>query len=452
MPSNLALRSSHLVFHLRNAIFSALALAGCHAATVPTLTSALALPPSPGQATAAQASRRTPVVDAVFRAAPAVVSVLSEERPKTTPFGIFGLELPDEQTEGRVSLGSGVIVDPRGYVVTNEHVVAGAARIKILLADGRELPAALVGADQAFDLAVLQVETAGHGLPAVSVGRSEDLMIGETVIAIGNPFGLSHTVTTGVISALHRTVRTPKRVYEDFIQTDAAINPGNSGGPLLNIHGELIGINTAVHAGGPGIGLAIPVARAWNIVNDLLNFGRVRRAWLGIRLSGTQKPGSPGVTVSEVESRSPAERSGIRPRDVIVALGGQPTPSATAYRQLEELLTVGQDVKVRLLRGVELTLRTDAADPSHMLSLILKRLGVEVGEASERAVLVKRVQSDSVAQNSGLQAGDLILQVGARTVTNVASFATALSQMRSGSDAVLLVVRGSSSFYLTVSI
>ena len=213
---------------------------------------------APANMTPAQRSRMTPVVEAVTRAAPSVVSVLTEQKSQENPFGgLFGVQ--EDEESGKTSLGSGVIVDPRGLVVTNEHVVAGAARIRVQLSDGRELPATLIGADQSFDLAVLQVDAGGKELPALRIGTATDLMIGETAIAIGNPFGLSHTVTSGVISALHRVVRAKSRTYEDFIQTDAQINPGNSGGPLLNIQGELIGINTAVHSGGPGIGFAIPI-------------------------------------------------------------------------------------------------------------------------------------------------------------------------------------------------
>src|SRR5579871_5785231 len=279
-----------------------------HAVSLMLLSStAMAMPPG--------SPRRTPVVAAVEKVAPAVVAVATEERPQRSPFGgFFGVD-PDELYErprgGGTSLGSGVIVDPRGFVITNQHVVAGAARIHVQLADGRELPAQLIGADAAFDLAVLKI-AARQSLPAVQLGTARDLMPGETVIAIGNPFGLAHTVTTGVVSALHRSVKTPDRVYEDFIQTDAAINPGNSGGPLLNLDGELIGINTAVHRGGPGIGFAIPIDRARTIVDDLLKFGRVRYGWLGVEA----REGRGTVVVAAVEEGSPARAAGVRAGDV----------------------------------------------------------------------------------------------------------------------------------------
>lgn len=395
------------------------------------------------------AARRSAVTEAVSRTAPAVVSVMSEESARSGPLSVLGLESNEEAPAGRVALGSGVIVDPRGFVVTNEHVVAGAARIRIQLADGREVAAALVGSDQAFDLAVLQFEPGAQKVTAVELGSSSDLLIGETVIAIGNPFGLSHTVTTGVISAMHRTIRSSKRVYEDFIQTDAAINPGNSGGPLLNILGQLIGINTAVHAGGAGIGLAIPVDRVRTIVNDLVSLGRVRRGWLGIRPSQASDRRQRGVLIADVDSRSPAERAGIRAGDVVLALGGQPTPSSTVYRMLEEQLLVGQAVVLRLARR-EVTLVVEAADPAYLSGLVRRRFGIEVAEANQRAVLVRKVQFDSAAGQAGLQAGDLILQVGARTVRDVSSFEAAFGQLHGGMDIVLLVVRNSASFYITI--
>lgn len=398
----------------------------------------------------AQGGRRTQVVEAVTRAAPAVVSVLTEERPRMNPFGFSGLEA-EEDGSGRISLGSGVIYDERGYVVTNEHVVAGAARIKVQLSDGRELPASLIGAERAFDVAVLQVETRGRKLPAVKVGTSRDLLIGETVIAIGNPFGLSHTVTTGVVSATHRTVKTRSRVYEDFIQTDAPINPGNSGGPLLNIHGELVGINTAVHSGGPGIGFAIPVDRARVVIEDLMSFGQVRQGWVGIH--PVAAPGRSrqvgGVLVGEVDAGSPAERAGIRPGDLVLALGGEATPTVAAYRGRARRVLIGEEVTVRLARG-EVRLRAVTPAPQESAAQIRQRLGLEVSMAGGRAVVVSSVARDGIAQRGGVQAGDIVLQVGPHTIRGLQEFNSALSEVLLGNDVVMLLVRGGSSYYVTL--
>ena len=435
-----------------------------------------AAPALPGL-TPAQQSRRTPVVDAVYRAAPAIVSVYTEQRPQQNPFSMFGFPGPfgmpngngegegDDEGGGRTSLGSGVIVDPHGLIVTNEHVVAGAARIRVQLSDGRELPATMIGADQSFDLAVLRVDTAGKELPALRTGTAQDLLIGETVIAIGNPFGLSHTVTSGVVSALHRVVRTRNRTYEDFIQTDAQINPGNSGGPLLNIHGELIGINTAVHSGGPGIGFAIPIDRARTIVNDLLQFGRVRFGWVGIRPAPLQSrrraPGgggisagfSGGVVVAEVEAGSPAARAGVQPGDVITQVGDEPTPTVERFWDRVHHVLAGDEVRVRMLR-TEVRLTAAPLDPKEVATRAQRRLGLDVvnatGEGSGRAVIVRRVSQGSVCDRIGFQPGDAILQIGARQVKNTRDYEAALGELRPGSDTVMLVVRGQYSYYITI--
>jgi len=232
--------------------------------------------------------RLTPVVKAVRKVSPAVINIYTKKAVKSNPFGhrknTFKNGAPNyyRRRQNVQSLGSGVIIHPKGYAVTNEHVVTKATQIHVQLADKRTFSAKTIGAARRFDLAVLKVN-ATKNLPYASMGRSSDLMPGETVIAIGNPFGLSHTVSTGVISALKRRLKIKNRIYEDFIQTDTAINPGNSGGPLLNIVGDLIGINTAIHKGGRGIGFAIPIDRVRQAVKDLLRYGRVRGGGLGCR-------------------------------------------------------------------------------------------------------------------------------------------------------------------------
>ena len=428
--------------------------------TSPTGGIDLAAATLPAALTPNQQSRRTPVVDAVHRAAPSIVSIFSEQKPQPqyNPFGFFGLD--DDDESGRTSLGSGVIVDPRGLVVTNEHVVAGAARIRVLLADGRELPATLVGADQSFDLAVLKIESGEKvskdakdikDLPSLKIGTASDLMIGETVIAIGNPFGLSHTVTSGVISALHRVVRAKNRTYEDFIQIDAQINPGNSGGPLLNVNGELIGINTAVHSGGPGIGFAIPIDRARTIVNDLLQFGRVRYGFIGLRVAPVheRRRQATGVVVTEVDAGSPAEKAGIAPGDVITHLGDEATVTVERFWDRVHRILAGEEVRVRLTRG-DVSLRTTPIDPKEMSQRARKRLGLDVIDAQGRAALVQRVNQGSVSDRIGFQPGDAILQIGARQVRSATDFYGALGEIRPGTDTVMLVVRGQSSYYVTI--
>jgi serine protease Do len=282
------------------------------------------------QTSASQAARRTSVVAVVEKVSPAVVNVSAESvvRDVDPFFGMF-FGRGERRTQ---SLGSGLIVDANGIVVTNAHVIEGASRIVVTTLDGRELDADVLGSDRDADLAVLKVKA--RGLPAVPLGRSSDLMIGETVVAIGNPFGLAHTVTSGVLSAVGRTVPSERgeRVFTDFLQIDASINPGNSGGPLVNILGDVIGINTAIIQGANGIGFAIPADRARRVVDDLLRFGELRPLWTGARLMTVdaemaQSAGLKvrrGALVRKVYPDSPAAVAGLQENDVIVGLGGHP--------------------------------------------------------------------------------------------------------------------------------
>src|SRR5881409_3037402 len=288
------------------------------------LIAALALPAvAAARGAESDPERRSLVVQAVEKASPAVVNVSTEQvvERRASPFPFpqdpFFEEFFRDFVDPRprrfktTSLGSGVIVAADGTIVTNVHVIQRASRIQVTLIDQREFDAKLVGADADADIAVLRIK-AGGDLPHIPFGTSADLMIGETVIAIGNPFGLSHTVTTGVVSAVGRSLRDEDRTYTDFIQTDASINPGNSGGPLLNIKGELVGIDTAIYGKAQGIGFAIPVDRARRVMKDLVSYGEVRRVWVGLAVQdltpnlaqhfGVRR----GVIVAEVEAKSPA--------------------------------------------------------------------------------------------------------------------------------------------------
>ena len=283
-------------------------------------------------------SRENAVVHAVKKVSPAVVNISSEYKvhKRTSPFSGFGMdpffesffkdffEPGFERRYKRSSLGSGVIIDGnRGFILTNTHVIAKTGTITVVLKDEREFEAQIVGADPDSDLALLRIASKDP-LPAIEMGESNELMIGETVIAIGNPFGFSNTVTTGVISALNRSVRTEKQVFQNFIQTDASINPGNSGGPLLNINGELIGINTAIYAKAQGIGFAIPIDKAKRIVSDLIRYGEVIQAWIGVTVQNIDKrlatylnvPDGKGVLIKEVIKKkallkTPASKTAI---------------------------------------------------------------------------------------------------------------------------------------------
>ena len=347
--------------------------------------------------------RINPVVKAVKMVSPAVVNISSEHkvRKQANPFSRFPMDpffdsfFRDffdpgfEQQYKRSSLGSGIIIDGRrGFILTNAHVTEKSSSITVVLQDKREFSAKIVGADPDSDLAVLRID-ATEPLPAVEMGTSDDLMIGETVIAIGNPFGFSHTVTTGVISALNRSIRTDDRVFQDFIQTDASINPGNSGGPLLNINGNLIGINTAIYAKAQGIGFAIPINKAKRIVSDLIRYGEVILAWIGItvqdiddRLGRYLKlPEKKGVLVTGVEEKSPAEQAGIREGDVILSVGSRPVDTQQAYLATAKGVSAGQTIEIRFLnQRLEKTVSVKTAVfPMEMaLDLAHKMMGVKV--------------------------------------------------------------------------
>ncbi len=319
-------------------------------ATRPTILILTALALAAAQARAAapetDPARRSRVVEAVERASPAVVNISAEQTVIQRPmpfadplFDDFFRDFFDTRPRRstRSSLGSGVIVRADGTILTNEHVILRGSRIHVTLADGHEFDAKLLGRNADADLAVLRIET-GHPLPFIALGRADDLMIGETVIAIGNPFGLSHTVTTGVVSALKRSLRTGGRTFTDFIQTDASINPGNSGGPLLNILGQLVGINTAIYGSAQGIGFAIPVDRARQALDDLTSGrqtgepdpGKVAWSVLGIEVRATPE----GLAVARVRKGGVAERIGIEQGDVVLGVDGEAvgSPSALANR------------------------------------------------------------------------------------------------------------------------
>ncbi|HJW70433.1 MAG TPA: trypsin-like peptidase domain-containing protein, partial [Candidatus Binatia bacterium] len=285
--------------------------------------------------------RRSRVVEAVERARPAVVNISTEQvviqRPSPVDpfFDEFFRDFFDSRPRRstRRSLGSGVIVRGDGTILTNEHVILRGGRIHVTLADGGEYEAKLVGRDPDADLAVLRID-AGR-VPYIALGSSSDLMIGETVIAIGNPFGLSHTVTTGVVSATKRTLQTGGRTFTDFIQTDASINPGNSGGPLVDLQGRIVGINTAIVApsgGNVGIGFAVPINMARQVTDQLTRYGEIKRGRIGVAIQdltpdiaqalGTKY--TQGAVIARVEPGSAAERAGLRTNDLVVAVNGVP--------------------------------------------------------------------------------------------------------------------------------
>ena len=433
------------------------------ATTAALLILALLVPAVPAAARGAETdpARRNMVVEAVEKASPAVVNISTEEvveqrgspfpYPSDPFFDEFFRDFSDPRPRRftRASLGSGVIVASDGTILTNEHVVLRASRIHVTLADEREFDAKLVGADADSDLAVLRV-TAGKALPSVTLGSSADLMIGETVIAIGNPFGLSHTVTTGVVSALGRSLSSEERTYADFIQTDASINPGNSGGPLLDIRGQVIGINTAIYGKAQGIGFAIPVDRARRVMHDLVSYGEVRRPWIGLvvqdlspelaRHFGTAK----GVVVAEIESDSPAASAGLERGDVIVRVDGHDVHSREEFDQRVDAHSEGERATLTLRRDgreQDHEVRLTPFPAAHADDLAWSLLGLGVTEKSD-VLEVRRVRPGSPAARIGVQTGDRLLGLGGTALHSVAEFRRKVIEIRGSREVLLSVGRG----------
>jgi S1-C subfamily serine protease len=415
-----------------------------------------------GEATPA-AARRSPVVTAVERIRGSVVNVSAEELVRIrvpskqgSSDDIFGFfERPRFRKGYAVtSLGSGVIVSTDGYVLTNNHVVERGARFRVGLVDGRELTAKLIGTDPSSDLAVLKLETRER-LPAVPIGRSEDLLIGETVIAIGNPFGLASTVTTGVVSALHRNFKAGDRTLFDFIQTDASINPGNSGGPLLDVEGRLIGINTAILGDrSAGIGFAIPIDRARRIAEDLIEHGEVREGYLGASVTdlppreGAVAGSSGGVQVTGVDPGSPAEKAGVRRGDLVELVDGVAPQGAEEFRFRLRDLAIGGSARLELRRGaqkVSVTVPAVELTPQRVEQLVQRRVGVALEEAKATGGLVlavRAVTKGTPAAKVGLQKGDLVREVNGVEVASLDEFRRAAGGARRTGQLVLLVQRG----------
>ena len=427
--------------------------------------------------------RETPVVLAVRTVGPAVVNINTEEVVRErSPFrqmpGFFPREFErffrrfdSPQHRKRRSLGSGVIIDPKGLILTNEHVIRRATQIKVSLIDRREFKAEVIGADSRSDLAVIRIH-AEKPLPYVEMGTSADLMPGETVIAIGNPFGLGHTVTTGVISGVHRAVRLEGGIQSDFIQTDAAINPGNSGGPLLNINGKLIGINTAIRAKAEGIGFSVPIDRVKRIVNDLIRFGEIQHGWIGLVVRDLTRPirhqfsyaRAYGVFVIRVIQNGPADLAGIKPGMILMRIGNKLVESRAAY--LSDLFSYPQGSEMRLQlfwdgKIVERRVVAQAMSTEAAKVVAQDWLGVVVRELTRRTqqryqtpardgVVIVQVFNGSPAGRVGLLPGDVIRQVNNLRIRSFKDFLKAIASGQYLRDVVLLVQRGRYQAFVTL--
>lgn len=406
-------------------------------------------------------ARRSPIVVVAHDVLPSVVNIETEAvmsrreaDPIFDPWGFFGGGRPRSYT----SLGSGFTWSEDGIIVTNNHVVEGASKITVNFQDGTQRPARLVGVDPDSDLAVLRVDA--RGLRAAAIGTSSDLMIGETVVAVGNPFGLSGTVTTGVVSALGRSVPSKEagRTYTDFIQTDASINPGNSGGPLLNIEGRVIGINTAIYAQAQGIGFAIPVDRARKIIQDLLRYGSVHSSWIGA-VTATATPeeakrlglgSGKGAIVARVFSDSPAEAAGLKTGDVITSAGDKAIDSREAFSTYAATAAAGQPLSLTVARkGASTRLTVRPVDQPANLGLRILEEVAGIRASNRGRLVVDSLDRDSRAEKIGISTGDMIVGVGGAPVQTLQELNEEIKKAAERSAFILDVLHGGVIYELT---
>jgi serine protease Do len=373
------------------------------------------------------------------------------------------------------SLGSGFIINRDGYILTNNHVVENATEISVKLGDGREFKAKVVGRDQKTDIALIKIEASS--LPVIPFGDSDLLEVGEPVMAIGNPFGLNQTVTTGIVSAKGRFIG--EGPYDNFIQTDASINRGNSGGPLINTKGETVGINTAIFSptgGSIGIGFAIPIDMAKEVLPQLKERGSVTRGWLGVAIQqitpelaktfGLKQAN--GALVSDVVDGSPAEKAGVKQGDVIVEFDGKKVKSSTDLPHIVASTVVGKEVAMKVIRdGAELPLQVKVGElkeeqlAAMVPSSAKSKLGIDIqqlnpalarkfGIKDDKGVVITGVEPDSPGEAAGLQPGDLILEIDRTKVATVNQARRALEKTRPDEPTVVLVKRNGETRYVVI--
>jgi serine protease Do len=382
----------------------------------------------------------------------------------------FGEEMQREFKQP--SLGSGFIIDKDGYVVTNNHVIEDADQIKVKLGDEKEFDAQVIGRDPSTDLALLKIKSNSHDFPVLKLGDSAQLKVGQWVVAIGSPFGLERTVTAGIVSAKGRVIGSGP--YDDFIQTDASINPGNSGGPLLNLKGEVIGINTAIIASGQGIGFAIPINLARGVIDQLKSGGEVTRGWLGVAIQDVNQEmaeyygfeSKKGVFVADVFKGDPADAAGIKPKDIIVEVNGQKVETTRQLTSLVAAIPVGQSAKIKVIRdgqpktiNVKIAKRDDTKVASRgetpekrddQLGLRVSGLTPEIAQRfnirEAAGVIVIDVQSGSQADEAGMRVGDIVKEVNRQGVESVKDYNDALKKVPKDGNVNLFIWRKNAGF------
>ena len=397
------------------------------------------------------------------------------------PRGFRGPQTPEPRGHRGGGQGSGVIVSPDGYVLTNNHVIDGAREVTVTLPDKREFQGKIVGTDPKTDLAVVKIE--GQNLPAVAWGDASKLQVGEYVLAVGNPFGLNSTVTLGIVSALGRG-RMGITQYEDFIQTDAAINPGNSGGALVNTKGELVGINTAIFSqsgGYQGVGFAVPTSMSKPIYESLIKTGKVVRGFLGIGIQDLNQDlaksfgikDAKGAVVSDVKEDGPADQGGLKQGDVIISYQGSPVEEAVALQRMVTRTPVGTKVPVKVMRDgheKELTItigeqpdtiktaKAESGEKDYAFAGVAvqdldkdqaKEFGIK-GKA--QGVVVTSVEPDSGADRAGLLPGDVIREINRQPVKSVKEFEKVSSAVKKGDNVLILISRRGNALFLSAKV
>ncbi|MHB8067065.1 MAG: DegQ family serine endoprotease [Desulfobaccales bacterium] len=404
-------------------------------------------------------------------------SPFGQEDPFKDFFEKFFGEMP--KSFKHRSLGSGFIIDAEGHIITNNHVVEGSDKIKVKLVGGREYQATIKGRDPKTDLALIQIANPPKDLPFLVLGDSDAIRVGDWVLAVGNPFGLSHTVTQGIISAKSRVIGAGP--YDNFLQTDASINPGNSGGPLLNLQGQVVGINTAILASGQGIGFATPSNMAQSVIPQLMSKGKVVRGMIGVQVQVVTPelaksfgmPEPMGALVAEVNPGTPAEKAGLHREDIIVEFNGHPIHEMNELPRLVAETTPGTAVTLKVLRqGKEMTFKLNVTElqeekqakapggeegeESSPLGLVVKNLDQNLAQRlhlkETKGVVVMQVEAGSPAADAGFRPGDLIEEVNGQAVSNMKDYQKIVGQLKKGSVARFYVKRAGRQQYMTVEI
>lgn len=402
------------------------------------------------------ADRRTPVVEAVERATPSVLA-LEVEVPTQSPFTFFGggVQVANNQ-------GSAVVIDARGILLTNAHVVQGATRIRAHTADRRSFEARPIALDLELDLAVLELEDA-RDLQPIAIADSDQLLLGETAIAIGNPYGLGLTVSTGVVASIDRQVEIQPGIFQNYVQTDAAINPGNSGGALVDLEGRLIGVNTAIRADAQGIGFAIPANRARKIADDLLLYGSVRAPWLGCdftdispgRLAGTPLQRG-ALRVAAVHAGGPCAKAGVTPGDLVFKIDGRQTGSRADLNAWLASKKPGDRVVVEAIHKEKLVSRelSTIGLPDDAGKVALGRLGVRLAVVDGRALVVAEASPEGTFAAARLREGDVIVAVDGVRVSDALALTGALQRAKARHQpaALFTIRRGRAQAHVPVEI